>query len=225
MILTPTLQNAKALIGKKLHATDGAIGHVKDFYFDDQSWMVRYLVVDTGNWLTGRQVLLASEAFAEIEANPESIRVDLSKHQIEKSPSFGTHLPISRRYEEEYYSYYGWPTYWGGVGMGYAETTHPATAPLPENAFHRQEGEAHLRSVLAVRGYHIKASDGDLGYVDSFLIGSQDWQIHKIVVKTGVWNFGKEIHLFPEEIETINYEKSFVEVRFSKGSLSDRNIK
>lgn len=225
MIQTPALQNVKALIGKKLHATDGTIGHVKDFYFDDQTWMVRYLVVDTGNWLTGRQVLLASEAFAEIEPDPESLKVALSKHQIEGSPSIGSNLPISRQYEKEYYSYYGWPTYWGGVGMGHFETSHPPTAPLPEQAFHRKVGESHLRSVLAVRGYHIKATDGDLGHVDSFLIGSQDWQIHTIVVKTGIWNLGKEIHLFPEEIESIDYENSAVEVRFSKDSLSDRNIK
>ena len=225
MILTPPLKCTKSLVGKKIHATDGTIGHVHDFYFDDQSWMVRYLVVDTGSWLTGRQVLLSADAFGEIGTEIEILKAALSRRQIEESPSIGSHLPISRQYEEEYYSYYGWPTYWGGVGMGYAETTYPATVPLPEKAFHSHKTEAHLQSVHDVRGYHIKATDGDLGYVDSFLFGSQDWQIRKIVVKTGVWNLGKEIHLFPEEIKSINYEKSFVEVRLSKAKLSNRNIK
>ena len=225
MILIPALQSTKALIGKELHATDGTIGHVKDFYFDDQTWIVRYLAVNTGSWLTGRQVVLASDSFTDIGEDPEVLKVALTKKQIEESPSIDSLFPISRRCEKEYDSFCGWPNYWGGMGMAYAEVTPPQSYPLREIVFRAQEGEAHLRSTQAVHGYHIRASDGNLGHVDSFLFGSQDWQVHRIVVKTGLWNFGKEIHLSPEEIRFINYEESFVEVRLSRGCLADRHIK
>ena len=225
MTQAPPLQNTKALIGKELHATDGTIGHVKDFYFDDQTWMVRYLVVDTGTWLTGRQVVLASEAFDEIGDKHEILKVNLLKHQIESSPSIGTQLPLSRQYEREYYNYYGWTDYWGGIGMAHFDATLPPTSSLPEKGSPLPDEKPHLRSVQAIHGYHIKATDGELGHVDSLLIGAQDWQVHQIVVKTGVWNLGKEIHLFPEEIESINYGDSSVEVRLSKDSLADRSVK
>jgi hypothetical protein len=61
----PMLHNTQSLYGRTLSATDGEIGHVQDFYFDDQTWAARYLVVDTGTWLTGRKVLLPSDAFGD----------------------------------------------------------------------------------------------------------------------------------------------------------------
>lgn len=225
MIQTPTLQNIEALLGKELHATDGTIGHVKDFYFNDQTWLVHYLVVDTGSWLTGRQVVLASEAFDDIGDEHQVLKVNLSRNQIENSPSIGTQLPLSRQFERDYYNYYGWTDYWGGIGMAHFDATLPPTSSLPEETTPPVNEKPHLRSVHAIHGYHIKATDGELGHVDSFLIGAQDWQIHQVVVKTGVWNLGKEIHLFPEEIESINYEDSSVEVHLSKNSLADRSVK
>src|SRR5471030_1010338 len=108
------LQNIKELYGHKLAASDGEIGHVKDFYFDDKTWVIRYLVADTGTWLTGRQVLLSPYAFGSFDQNEKMLRVNLTKRQIENSPTIDAHRPVSRQYEENYYRYYGWPTYWQG---------------------------------------------------------------------------------------------------------------
>jgi uncharacterized protein YrrD len=49
----------KDLEGFAIRATDGTVGHVKDFYFDDKSWVVRYLVAETGSWLSSRKVLIS----------------------------------------------------------------------------------------------------------------------------------------------------------------------
>src|SRR5450755_3341592 len=102
------LQNITEFYGHKLAALDGDIGHVKDFYFDDKSWVIRYLVADTGSWLTGRLVLLSPHAFGKLDPYEKIFHVKLRKAQIENSPSIETHRPVSRQYEVEYYRYYGW---------------------------------------------------------------------------------------------------------------------
>src|SRR5471030_1507495 len=108
------LLNLKTISGHRLAATDGDIGHIKDFYFDDNTWAVRYLVVDAGSWLVGRQVLLSPFAFGRFDLVAKVLPVCLTKQQIENSTPIDTHRPVSRQYEENYYGYYGWPAYWQG---------------------------------------------------------------------------------------------------------------
>ena len=100
------LRSIKELYRDKLGSSDGEIGHVKDFYFDDQSWAVRYVVADTGLWLTGRQVLLSPHAFGSFHQDGDCLLVNLTRAQIEKSPPIESHEPVSRHYENEYYRYY-----------------------------------------------------------------------------------------------------------------------
>src|SRR5271166_7199683 len=100
------LRSIKQLYGEKLRASDGEIGHVNDFYFDDQKWVVRYAVVDTGSWLSGRQVLIAPHAFGNLDQHRSLLLVNLTRQQIEYSPSIESHKPVSRQYEEEYSRYY-----------------------------------------------------------------------------------------------------------------------
>ncbi|MEP6673163.1 MAG: PRC-barrel domain-containing protein, partial [Chthoniobacter sp.] len=112
------LRSLKHLYGKLLGASDGEVGSVKDFYFDDQRWAVRYVVADTGSWLPGRLVLISPHAFGNFcQQGGDSLLVSLTRKQIEESPAIEAHKPVSRQYEEEYYRYYGWPTYWGGGAM------------------------------------------------------------------------------------------------------------
>src|SRR5512141_2808534 len=102
------LRSLKQLYGDKLGASDGEIGHVKDVYFDDQNWAIRYLIVDTGSWLPGRQVLLSPHSLGHYEQADKVVRVNLTRNQIERCPAIETHKPVSRQYAEEYYRYYGW---------------------------------------------------------------------------------------------------------------------
>ena len=96
------LQSLKQLHENKLGASDGEIGHVSDFYFDDKSWVVRYVVADTGSWLPGRQVLISPRAFGNIHQTGKVLSVNLSRKQIESSPVISSYKPVSRQYEEEY---------------------------------------------------------------------------------------------------------------------------
>ncbi len=108
------LASTKEMTGFKLGARDGDIGSVKEFYFDDERWAIRYLVAETGHWLTGRQVLLSPYALTGVTTRDRHIAVDLSRKQIEDSPSLDTDKPVSRQFENAYYGFFGWPAYWGG---------------------------------------------------------------------------------------------------------------
>ncbi len=124
------LQSIHHRFAQTLRASDGEIGHVRDFYFDDKNWTVRYLVADTGRWLAGRLVLISPHAFGHLYPEGEVLLVNLSRQQIEDSPSIEEHQPVSRQHEEEYHRHYGFTYYaeslplWGLGG-------YPVIVPAP----------------------------------------------------------------------------------------------
>ena len=224
------LRNLKPLYGDKLGALDGEVGHVKDFYFDDQSWAVRYVVADTGSWLTGRQVLISPHAFGNLHQAGKLLLVNLRRKQIEDSPSIETHKPVSRQYEEEYYRYYGWPFYWqGGSLWGMSELPtaalpvmppqgEPTTASRPQS----ERPDAHLRSTRAVTGYHLQTSDGVVGHVCDYLVDPQTWAIRELVIKIGHRFSGREVQIPTSQVERISYDASTVFVSMTKQAV-ERN--
>jgi sporulation protein YlmC with PRC-barrel domain len=217
------LRSIKQLYGSKLGASDSEIGHVKDFYFDDQNWVVRYVVADTGTWLPGRKVLISPHAFASLDQAGKLLVVNLTRKQIEDSPSIESHKPVSRQYEEEYYQYYGWPFYWQGDGLwglsGFPILEMPATPPLSERAVvlgpQPESADAHLRSTQAVNGYHIEAKDGTIGHVCDFVMDAQNWAIRQLVIKTGHRFSGKEVQIPTRTVDRISYPDSTVFVNLT----------
>ena len=143
------LQNLQDLYRTKLAASDGSIGHVQDFYFDDKTWVVRYLVVDTGPWLAGRLVLLTPHVLGTLDPVEKILRVNLSKKQIEESPSIESHKPVSRQYEIDYYRYYGLPAYWDGGamwGLGGYPTALPLSHGRGSQGQHHHRNDKHCRA-------------------------------------------------------------------------------
>jgi hypothetical protein len=221
------LRSIKQLYGDKLGASDGEIGQVKDFYFDDQNWVVRYLVADTGTWLPGRQVLISPHSLGRLEQAGKVLRVNLSRKQIENSPSIESHKPVSRQYEEEYYQYYGWPYYWQGDGLwgmsGFPILELPAK-PLPSESATAsgrspKRADAHLRSTQAVNGYHLQASDGMIGHICDFMMDDQSWVIAQLVIKTGHRLSGKEVLIPTKNVARISYEESTVSVNMTREAV------
>jgi hypothetical protein len=221
------LKSLKQLYGGKLSATDGEIGHVKDFYFDDQSWVVRYVVVDTGSWLSGRQVLVSPHAFVSLDWTGKLLLLSLTRKQIEDCPSIESHKPVSRQYEEEYHQYYGWPYYWEGSGLwgmsGFPILELPPK-PLPSEPVawsgpSPQGADAHLRSAQAVDGYHIRASDGINGHICDFMMDARTWAILQLVVKTGHRFSGTEVQIPTSQVDRISYEKSSVFVNLTSKAI------
>ena len=220
------LQSIKQLHGNKLGASDGDIGHVKDFYFDDQSWAVRYLVADTGSWLPARQVLLSPHAIGSLHHDGKGLRVKLTRKKIEDSPTIESHKPVSRQHEEEYHRYYGWPAYWLGDGMwGMGGNSVLETPPIlpgkssATNDSQPKQADVHLRSTQAVSGYHVQATDGVIGHVCDFLTDDQSWAVGQLVVKTGHRFTGNEVLIPVNKIDRISYDDSTVFVKLTKEAI------
>lgn len=108
------LRSIDDLQGFAITATDGAIGEVNEFYLDDESWAIRYLVVSTGTWLASRYVLISPLAIKQVDRTTNQIYVNLTMKQVERSPDIDTRKPVSRQHETAYFDYYGYPYYWGG---------------------------------------------------------------------------------------------------------------
>jgi uncharacterized protein YrrD len=208
----------KKLYGCKLAATDGYIGHVRDFYFDDQHWTIRYVVVDTTLWLPGWEVLLSPYAFGYLTEIGNHLRVNLTRKQIERSPSIDAHQTVSRQYEEQYHRYYGWPDYWQGDGL-WGVGNFPILSAPPEtlsddekNAVKRKHAhaESHLRSTQVVTGYHVKEGNEGIGHINDFVMDARSWALLELVIKTGHWFSGKETRIPMSQIEQISFDESTV---------------
>jgi hypothetical protein len=199
---------------------------VKDFYFDDQNWTVRYLVADTGLWLAGREVLISPHAFPE-GFRGKILRVNLTRKQIEDSPAIESHKPLSRQYEEEYHRYYGWPYYWQGGGLwgmsGFPILELPPK-PLPSepdtmSGPQPERADAHLRNTQAVNGYHLQATDGIIGHVCDFMMDDKSWAIHELVIKTGHRFSGKEVLIPVSKVARISFDESTVFVNLTREAI------
>jgi hypothetical protein len=221
------LRSMKQLFGDKLGASDGEIGHVKDFYFDDQNWAIRYLVADTGSWLSGRQVLISPHSLGLLAQPDKILRVSLTRKQIEDSPPIALHKPVSRQYEEEYYQYYGWPCYWEGDGLwgmsGFPILPLPVNPPLSHppaaGGSKAERADARLRSAQAVNGYHVKSNDGTSGHVCDFMMDAQSWAIRQLVIKTGHRLSGKEVLISTKNVDRISYDESTVFVNLTSEAV------
>lgn len=228
------LRNTKDLDHCVIHATDGEIGHVKDFYFDDDAWAIRYIVVDTGGWLSNRQVLISPIAVAHTARSDKTLSVSITKAQVEHSPDIDTHKPVSRQQEVEYMGYFGYPYYWVGDGLWgggyYPYAMMPGYAGNPDRAGdearlsraerrrHRSD-DPHLRSCRDVTGYHLHAIDGDIGHVSGFLVDDETWAIRYVVVDTSNWWLGHQVLIAPDWISGVQWPDETVSVELSRASV------
>jgi uncharacterized protein YrrD len=218
------LRRVDALTKLSVRATDGAIGRVTDAYFDDTEWAVRYLVVDTGMWL-GWHVLISPKSITSMDWDGGTIEVALTRDQVERSPRADLQHPLSRLYETEFYTHFGYPPYWDapptwGLGPVTPELTADESiaamraaaeaarsAPLVESA-----ADSHVRSWREVKGYHINALDGEIGHVDDVLFDPQTWLIRFIEVDTSNWIGGKSVLVPRSALGAVSWPDSTLSV-------------
>jgi len=217
------LFTVKTLKGYKLAAIDGDMGRVKEFYFDDRHWTVRYLVANTGSWLPGRQVLISPYALGAVNKDifEQQIAINLTKKQIENSPSLDSDKPVSRQFEESYYGYYGWPMYWTGPYTWGLERSiardHERRGEFPQGE--NKSWHPHLRSTHAVSGYHIQALDGEVGHVEDFIIDDETWAIRYLMVNTHNFWPGRNVLISPQWTESVSWGDSKVFVNLSRETI------
>jgi uncharacterized protein YrrD len=204
-------------------AVNSDIGKVHDFYFDDQTWTIRYIVVDTGTILSGRKVLISPTALRERAWSPLHLRVDLTWQQVEGSPGVDLHEPISRRHEIEHHDHYGWPYYWEGEGI-WGPASHPAALAKSRRAKSRSRTEkpsadAHLRSTREVAGYHVSALDGEIGHVEDFLFDDKTWEIRYAIIDTKNWWPGKRVLISPHWMKQVSWQDRLIHVNLSRDRI------
>jgi sporulation protein YlmC with PRC-barrel domain len=213
------LRNIKDLIGFRITAKDGDIGEVKDFYFDDETWTVRYLIVKTGDWLSAREILISPEVVTDHFWESASFSVGLTRQQVRDSPDIDTEKPVSRQQEAELAKYYPWRSYWGtgfypGGVWGIVQPT-PLVDPRTIREVDRTKishEDRHLRSSKEVVGYHIHASDGHIGHVNNFIVEDQTWQIAYLVVDTHNWIGGKKVLIAVKHVKHVEWANKKVVV-------------
>ena len=226
------LRNSSEITGYTIGASDGQLGKVTDVLFDDETWLVRWLVIDTGSWLSGRKVLLPPSVLGHFSPIGHQFSVRLTMQQVKDSPGIDTDLPMSRQMEISTYNYYGWNPYWstglymGGYGWGaggmppvtYGDSLRRADEIAAEQ---RGDDDLHLRSIRAVTGYHIHASDGEIGHVADFLVEDADWSIHYLVVDTKNWWLGKKVLISPRSIHGIDWGGNLLNLVVDRQKVKD----
>jgi hypothetical protein len=225
------LRHASQINGYAIGASDGPIGAITDLLFDDVTWRVRWLVVDTSAFLIGPRVLLPPSALSHINHIGRQLSVQLTKQQVKNSPGVDTDEPVSRRMETNLYDYFGWSPYWsagfymggygydGGVlppaGLGFTPRAGQTEDALPA------DGDRHLRSIREVTGYRVEARDGDVGHVADFLLEDVDWSLHYLVIDTKTWWPGKKILISPRSIEATDWQTRTLTLDVDRQQVKD----
>jgi len=181
------LRSLKELLEYELMANDGQMGKVHDFFFSDEDWTIRYLVVDTGPWIFGRKVLISPDALLQPVWASETFPVNLSREDVKTSPDVDLAKPVSRLHEEKMREYYNWPIYWGAASAAPGQPARPIV--VHPNLFRKDreddaKEESHLRSVTELLEYSVTALDGGVGGISDFIIDDENWQIRYMLVDT-----------------------------------------
>jgi uncharacterized protein YrrD len=229
------LNKASELIGSSIAAMDGEIGSVSDLLFDDETWSVRWLVVDTGTWLPGRKVLLPSSHLRGVLPAARGIRVELTRDQVRSSPDIDTQQPVSRQMEALMYDHYGSSPYWPvGASLGAPMAGYPgymppadyvaaAPARVEERVGYqpRRSGDPHLRSAKEVTGYYVQGSDDEVGHVEDFLIDPDGWVVRYLIVDTRNWWPSKNVLIAPSWVESIEWGAHTLHMRHTRNEIKN----
>ncbi len=205
------LQVISPLKGFAIDATDGRIGNVVDFLFDDASWRLRWLVVDCGTWLEGRKVLIHPPAISFSDLEDQQFGVELTKARIMASPEWLKDQPVSQQMQEQLYEHYGWdPAYSGGSGAMASPMLAPpylgfGIQPEPRTDAEVTDGDPRLRSAFEVIGYHAHAVDGEIGHIEDLMFDSETWSLHYFIVNTSNWWMGKRVLMAASAVTAIDW--------------------
>ncbi len=229
------LLNLSSIRKHSVVASDGTIGTVSDMLFDDASWLVRWLVVDTGHWLSDRKVLLPPSALGHAAPSDKTFPVRLTRAEVEASPELDTHRPVSRLFETSTYDYYGWSPYWGtgyypggyamfglrDYGMMEMRSDPEVQRRVEDLARREQNSEPHLRSAEAVTSYHIHATDGEIGHLSDIILEDTDWSIRFLVVDTSNWWAGEKVLISPRAATDIRWTERLIYLNVDRQKVKD----
>jgi len=170
-------------------ATDGKIGKVKEFYLDDETWTVRYLIVEIGSLFFKRKVLISTQALLPPDWDNKIFLVNLTIQQIENSPDIDAENPISRQHEMELNKHYSWEDYWKKDD---------------------RNNDKYLRSTEKLKNYRVNASNGEVGKITDFLVDENTWEINFFVVDAFIEDPAKEVLIMPRSIKDMIWKDAII---------------
>lgn len=205
-------RNVNSLIGRSITATDGQIGEVNEFYFDDESWEIRYVIVKTGYWLAGRKVLIPPDVLLKGFSLLEPFSANLTKEQIRFSPDIDTDKSICRQQEMDLHEHYKIKINWEsglcvdmtGINNPFLVIDRRLWAEVDKND-KGPDDVSHLQGTGKIIGYHVHATDGEIGHVKDFIIDDQTWQLEYLVVDIHKWIEEKKVLIPVGQIEVVEW--------------------
>jgi len=219
-------KNIDSMLGFSIMAVDGELGKVRDFYFDDETWEIRYMVVQTGSWLLGRKVLISFASVKKVNCELSSFLVDLTCEQVRNSPDIDTEKPVYRQHELELHEHYMLPPYWiSAPGVTWGVSDYPCAEAVELENEEDEEASAsstdnqHLRSARQITGHLIHALDGEIGHVKDFIVDLGNWLITFLLVDTRNLLSGRKVLLSTGKIERIEWDDAEVYVNISRGDI------
>jgi hypothetical protein len=216
------LHSTKELEQYAIAASDGVFARVQDFYFDDASWVVRYLVIDTGEAKATHRVLMSPHAIENCDWTAKNFRVALTQEQVRRSADVDSIKPVSQQHEMGYFGYDDYGKHWGGGGLwGAGFYPDILQAGLTTVEQQKASDDPHLRSANAVARYYVHAVDGDIGHVSGFLVEPRTWAIRYLIVNTSNWWLGHEVIVAPEWIDDVDWAECIVTVDLARQAIKD----
>jgi PRC-barrel domain len=197
------------LVDASVTATDGDLGKVRNFLFDDQSWAIRYLVSDVGSWVKRRDVVISLEAMDQLNWGDKILHFRLTKEQVRNSPDVDSKKPVSRQQEIALREYYGWPAYWRNLGdADYASIPVAAGRDFPV----KSGEDTHLRSAEDVAGYQVWATDGEIGRLENFVVDESCRRIDYLDVRSGDWLHGRSMLVPTQWVSAVSWGNHRIEL-------------
>ncbi|MCG6187103.1 PRC-barrel domain-containing protein [Maribellus maritimus] len=219
-------RSIKELLGYTIQAIDGQKGKVNDFLFDDETWIIRYLEAELGNFFSEKRVLIPRNHLKEPHWENKHFTVDLTVKKIENSPDLEFDLPVSRTYEKELAKHYDLKPYWPvnmTVHNGITSLYDPRSPlQIPTKIVDKEIEETHLRSFKEISSYNIKSIDDRFGHIHDLIIDDDLWQIVYVVVDTiNIVPWSKRVLLPIEVIKRISYKHQQAVIDLPKETIKD----
>jgi sporulation protein YlmC with PRC-barrel domain len=189
--------NLRTLIDAPVITKDGDEKHVRNLLFDDQSWCIRFLVVEVGSWLARQLVVVQTDVVDPPDWAKQLMQTNLSTDELLKSPEVDAEKPVSRQQQLALNKHFGWPD-------------HMSDWYTPPIATHREfpvdsHDDPHLRGALDLVGYEVWTTDGNLGVLEDYVLQPASWRIKYLMVRVGDWVFGRRQFVPVRSVKAISW--------------------
>lgn len=217
-------RSVKHLHTYTLVARDGELGSIREMYFDDKNWTIRYLISDLERFPEKDKAAISPVSVEDIDWKNGTIRVDLPKNVVADSPEVDVEKPFNRSKERQLNSYYHFPTYWSGIGL-WGNHVYPgllaeeSPTEEEERSGGDQENRVYVHRAKEACGYTIEATDGEIGHVEDLVIEEKTWEIQFLVIDTRNWLPGKKVIVDTHWLDEVNWQDGTVKVSLPRNAI------